>query len=122
MSFEQHIQQWVELDNQLRIVNDTAKKLRQERNNTENTIIKHIETNNLTNATIAISDGKLSFAAVKHTPTLSLKYVEECLVKCVPNKEQIEIIMNCIKNSREIKYTPDIKRSYTNKNFKKSAS
>jgi len=114
MSFEQQIQQWVSLDNQLRIVNDTAKKLRQERNNTENTIMKHIETNNLTNATIAISDGKLSFCAVKHTPTLSLKYVEECLVKCIQNKEQVEIIMNCIKNSREIKYTPDIKRSYKN--------
>ena len=42
-----------------------------------------------------------------------LEYIEECLLKCISNEEQVKGVMKVIKDSREYKYTPDIKR-YTN--------
>ena len=113
MSFEGNIKKWVSLDNQIKSMNDKIKNMRDEKNSTEESILEYIETNNLKNATINISDGKLRFTTTKQTPPLTLKYVEECLLKCIQNEEQVTALMKVIKDSREFKYTPDIKR-YTN--------
>ncbi len=113
MSFENNIKKWVSLDNQIKSMNDKIKNMRDEKNSTEESILEYIETNNLKNATINISDGKLRFTTTKQTPPLTLKYIEECLLKCISNEEQVKAVMKVIKDSREYKYTPDIKR-YTN--------
>ncbi len=51
---------------------------------------------------------------VKQTNPLTLKYVDECLGKCIKNPEQVKLIMNYIKESRNSKIIPDIKRFYAN--------
>lgn len=112
MSFEENVKKWVALDNQIRILNDKAKELKENRNDTENAIMKYVETNKLTNATVNISDGKLRFVTNKQTAPLTLKYVEDCLKKCINNNDQVQQIMDFIKESREVKISPDIKRSY----------
>lgn len=61
MSFDQCIQKWVAVDNQIRLLNDKTKELKQERNNTEEVILKYVDTNGLNNAVVNISDGKLNF-------------------------------------------------------------
>jgi len=114
MSFDQYIQKWVAVDNQIRLLNDKTKELKQERNNTEEVILKYVDTNGLNNAVVNISDGKLKFGQSRQVSPLTLKYVESCLAKCIKNQEQVDIIMKCIKESREIKYDPDIKRTYMN--------
>ena len=114
MSFEQSIQQWVLLDNQIKKLTDKVKELRELKNNQSETILQHVETNNLSNATVQISDGKLKFASLRQTTPLTFKFVEDCLNKCIGNSEQVEKIINFIKESREIKYIPDIKRTYAN--------
>jgi hypothetical protein len=110
MSFEENIKKWVVIDNQLKTVNEQVKKLREEKNTTEETIMHYVETNKLSNATINITNGKLRFVNTKQTPPLTLKYVEECLQKCITNGAQIKQIMQVIKDSREVKYSADIKR------------
>ena len=114
MSFEENIQKWVSLDNQLRSLHDKTKQLREDKNNIENGIIKYVDTHNLQNSVVKITDGKLKFTMVKQTNPLTLKYVDECLGKCIKNPEQIKLIMNFIKDSRASKNIPDIKRFYTN--------
>ena len=59
MSFEGQIQQWVSLDNQLKQLNEKVKDLRDKRNNLEENITTYASENNLSNATVKISDGKL---------------------------------------------------------------
>ena len=59
MSFENQIQQWVQLDNQLKQLNEKTKELREKRNDLEGKITNYASTNNLSNATVQISDGKL---------------------------------------------------------------
>ena len=112
MSFENQIQHWVSLDNQIKKLNDQIKELRDTRNNLEQNIIQYASSNNLSNSTIQISDGKLKFVNTKQTSPLTLKFVEECLAKCIKSEDQVNQIMTYIKDSREVKYVPDIKRYY----------
>ena len=110
MSFEENIKKWVALDNQIKTVNERVKQMRDEKNTLEEGILGYVETNKLTNATVNISDGKLRFVTAKQTAPITLKYVEECLLKCIGNQNQVIQIMKIIKDSREVKYTADIKR------------
>ena len=114
MSFEEQIKSWVSIDNEIRVQNDILKKLRAKRNDTGDSIIQYVETENLHNATIKISDGKLRFMETKQQMPLTLQFVRKCLSDCIERKEEVEKIMEYIKDSRDVKIISNIKRSYTN--------
>ena len=114
MSFEENIKQWVSLDNEIKILTDKVKELRELKQNHSEIILQHVETNNLSSATVQISDGKLKFTPNRQTTPLTFTFVEKCLNKCIGNPEQVKQIITFIKESREVKYTPDIKRTYVN--------
>jgi len=114
MSFEQQIQQWVTIDNQMKILNDKMKELRDKKNNISQEINTYIETSQLSDASVKISDGQLKFIKVKETQQLTFKYLETCLSEIIKNEEQVKKIIEYIKNKREVKYVPEIKRLYNN--------
>ena len=114
MSFEQHIQQWISVDNQMKQLTDKIKELRDKKNTLNDAIFNHVETSNLSNATVQISDGKLKFIKTKDTQQLTFKYLETCLHEIIKNEEQVNKIVDYIKNKRDIKYVPEIKRFYNN--------
>lgn len=114
MSFEQNIQQWVSIDNQMKLLNDKMKELREKKNVISEQINSHIETSQLNNVSIKISDGQLKFINVKETQPLTFKYLETCLSEIIKNEEQVKKIVEYIKNKREVKYVPEIKRLYNN--------
>jgi len=114
MNFEQQIQQWVTIDNQMKILGDKMKELREKKNTISEQINTHIETTELSNATVKINDGQLKFVKVKETQQLTFKYLETCLSEIIKNEEQVKKIVDYIKNKREVKYVPEIKRLYNN--------
>jgi len=114
MSFEQQLQQWVAIDNQMKTLNDRMKELRDKKNVLSQNINTHIETNNLSDSSVKLSDGQLKFVKVKDTQQLTFKYLETCLREIIKNEEQVTKIVEYVKNKREIKYVPEIKRLYTN--------
>jgi hypothetical protein len=114
MSFEQQIQQWVAIDNQMKILNDKMKELRDKKNNISEQINTHIENVQLANSSIKIGDGQLKFVKVKETQQLTFKYLETCLSDIIKNEEQVKKIIEYIKDKREVKYVPEIKRLYNN--------
>ena len=114
MSFEQHIQQWVSIDNQMKQLTDKMKELRDKKNTLNDAIFNHVENSNLSNATLQISDGKIKFIKTKDTQVLTFKYLETCLHEIIKNEDQVNKIIDYIKNKREIKYVPEIKRFYNN--------
>jgi len=114
MSFENQIQQWVHIDNQLKSVNEKVKELREKKNSISEKINNHIEENQLNNAAVKISDGQLKFVKIKETQPLTFKYLETCLSEIIKNEEQVKKIVEYIKNKREVKYIPEIKRFYYN--------
>jgi hypothetical protein len=112
---ESNIKKWVSLDNEIKQANEKLKKLRESRNDTSVDILNYIHENELDNATIKISDGQLKFAQVKQQNPLTYKFINECLKKCINNEEQVELIMNFIKDQRESKVQTEIKRHYFDK-------
>jgi len=114
MNFENQIQQWVSLDNQIKNLNDQVKELRDKRNNLEQNITNYASNNNLSNTTVQISDGKLKFVNTKVQEPLTFKYLEKVLAEVIKNESQVEIIMNHLKQKRSIKISPEIKRIFNN--------
>jgi uncharacterized protein YoxC len=111
-SFEKNIQKWVSIDNQIKILNEKTKELRDEKNDLLEDINVYIETNKLNNASIDISDGKLKFVQSKTTQPLTLKFVENCLSNIIQDSKQVTQIMKYIKDKREKKEISEIKRYY----------
>jgi hypothetical protein len=114
MSFENKIQQWVQLDNQLKQLNEKTKELREKRNQLETNLTTYVETNNLSNSIIPITDGKLKFSNSKVPEPLTFKYLEKTLGEVIKNENQVKLIMEHIRQKREIKVVPEIKRFSNN--------
>jgi hypothetical protein len=89
------------------------KELRDKKNTISEQINTHIETNQI-NSVVKLSDGQLKFVKVKETQPLTFKYLETCLSEIIKNEEQVKKIVEYIKNKREVKYVPEIKRLYNN--------
>ena len=114
MSFEQQVQQWVTIDNQMKLLNDRMKELRDKKNTLSDNINEHIENSNLSNSSVKLSDGQLKFVKVKDTQQLTFKYLETCLHEIIKNDEQVNKIVEYVKNKSEVKYVSEIKRLYSN--------
>ena len=114
MSFENQIQQWVSLDNQLKQLNEKVKELRDKRNHLEENITNYASENNLSNATVKISDGRLKFTNTKVPEPLTFKYLERSLGEVIKNESQVNLIMEHLKQKRIIKIVPEIKRFSNN--------
>ena len=114
MSFEKQIQEWVAIDNQMKVYSDKMKELRDKKNELSEQINTFVETSQLSNSTVKINDGQIKFVKVKETQQLTFKYLETCLSEIIKNEEQVKKIVEYIKNKREVKYVPEIKRVYNN--------
>ena len=114
MSFENQIQQWVSLDNQLKQLNEKVKELRDKRHHLEENITNYASQNNLSNATVKISDGRLKFTNTKVPEPLTFKYLERSLGEVIKNESQVNLIMEHLKQKRTIKVVPEIKRFSNN--------
>ena len=112
--FQNNIKQWVTIDNNIKTLSDNIKDLKSERSEISDNILNFVEKENLNSTTIQINDGALKFTKTKQTSNLTLSYIKECLSKCISNEEDVNTIMDVIKNSRESKYSNEIKRSYKN--------
>lgn len=114
MSFENQIQQWITIDNQIKLLNEKMKDLRDKKNELSSNLTNYAKNNNLSNSTIQIGDGKLKFINTKQTEPLTLKYLEKTLGEVIKNESQVRTIMEYIKSKRESKIVPEIKRYFNN--------
>jgi hypothetical protein len=111
--FIENIKRWVVLDTQIKTINEKTKIIRETKQNITNEICEYIEKNNLHNRKIEISDGNIKFYEKKEYSPLTYNYIEESLHKIIPNKEHVEYIIQYLKDNREIKTSPDIRRTFT---------
>lgn len=110
-AFEAQIKQWVLLDNQLKELNERTKEAREKRRKLEESLTTYASTNNLSNSTIQIGGGtKLKFATANVAEPLTFKYLEKALSQVIRNPTQVKQIVDHVKQNREIKTVPEIKR------------
>lgn len=114
MSFDNKIQQWVQIDNQIKKLNEQAKQLREQRNTLETNLTNYAKSNNISNTTIKVNNDKLKFTDTKVPEPLTFKYLEKTLGEIIKNESQVKVIMDHIKQKRSIKIVPEIKRFSNN--------
>jgi hypothetical protein len=110
MSFENNIQQWVALDNQVKLLNEKIRDLRDKKNTLTNNITNYAISNQLTKSSIQISDGKLKFVDTRVAEPLTFKYLEKTLSEVIKNESQVKTIIEHLKQKREVKVVHEIKR------------
>jgi len=110
--FQNEIKEWVYLDSQSKALNDKLKEIKNKKNEIASEILDFVESNNLSTSTIKISDGKLKFIQNKQPPSLTLAFLENCLMDIFKNENKVKEIIEYIKSKREYKYIPEIKRYY----------
>ena len=111
-AFDKQIQKWIELDNRLKKINNEIKITREMKNDLEASIMETVNNKKLLNTTLSTTDGRLRFIETKTSNPLSLTFVEQCLHEIIPNASQVQHILKYIKEKREIKINPEIKRYY----------
>jgi hypothetical protein len=114
MNFENQIKEWVSIDNELKKLNEKTKELREKRSNLENNITSYANSNNLSNASVKIGDGRLKFVNTNVTEPLTFKYLERSLGEVIKNESQVKLILEYIKKNRSVKVVPEIKRFSNN--------
>ena len=111
-NLEKSIQKWVELDNEMKLLNEQVKDLRTRKNDMEDKIIDYVNEHDMNNNIVNITDGKLKFCETKQTMPITLGFLEKCLGDIISNQNQVKQIMEYIKGKREHKVVPEIKRYY----------
>jgi len=108
--FKKNIKEWVSLDNELRLLNEHVKELRDKRNSINEDIIRYVETNQLNSSTIQLSDGSLKFVMQKAYAPLTYTFLQETLKNILPENE-VKKIIEYIKQNRITTPSTSIKRS-----------
>jgi hypothetical protein len=112
----ENIQKWALVDSQLKKITEKSKEYRAVKSELANKICTYMQENNMQNTKIDTSNGNIKIFEKKDYSALTFGYVEECLGKIIPDKSHVEFIIKYLKDSREIKTQPDLRRTY-NKNI-----
>jgi DNA repair ATPase RecN len=113
-NFENQIKHWVQVDNELKELQEQTKELREKKNMLEKNLITYATLNSLSNSSIQVNNDKVKFANTKVIEPLTFRYLEKTLGEIIKNENQVKIIMDHIKQKREIKIVPEIKRFSNN--------
>ena len=110
--FIENVQKWVLIDNQLKIVNEKTKKMREMKHTLSEDICKYMNENNLVNKKIGITNGELRVVEKKDYSPLSYGYIEKKLEEIIPDKSNVEFIIQYLKDNREITVSQEIRGNY----------
>jgi uncharacterized protein YllA (UPF0747 family) len=113
--FAEDIKKWVTLDTQLKVVHEKTKQMREMKSDLQIKIYDYMEKANLLDKKIGIHDGELRFVEKKEQTTLSFGYIERCLGQILSEKEQVDYILQYLKEKRETQVVKELRRTYTKK-------
>ena len=103
MNFEQEINEWINLDNEIKRLTEHITKLKDRKTNLHDKIISYAKHKKI---------DKLKYVLTNTFQPLTFTYVNKCLSEIIKNENQVKQIINYIKQKREIKVIEDIKRIY----------
>ena len=95
--------QFLQIDNRIKELNDQLRNLREKRNLVEAHIIKH-----------NLQHSQCKIVETKHAEPITFRYLEKSLGEIIPDKDQVEQIITYLKDKRETKKVPDLRRVYRN--------
>jgi hypothetical protein len=101
------VRRWTILDTMLKRIQEKTKEMRVEKQELTETICQIMTENNLHRKKIAIR----MYEKNDYTP-LSYGYLEECLGEIIEDKNQVEYVLQYLKDHRETKTSFDLRRTY----------
>ena len=110
--FVEKIRRWVLLDNQLKMIHEKTKEIREEKNGLNTEICHYLETNQMKYRKIGIHDGEIKMHEKKEYSPLSFSFLEKHLGKIMTDENQLHAVLEYLKENREIKLSNELKRSY----------
>jgi len=111
--FIENIKKWVLIDSQIKVVNEKMKKIKETKESLLDEIIEYATENHIDHKKIEITDGELRFYEKKEYQPLSYHFLEENLGKIIKNKEQVDKIIEFLRENRKVTSYIDIKRTYS---------
>ena len=109
-SLEKYVQKWVLVDNQLTILQEKIKTMREWKKKLNEKIMEIMVEQKIEHKILSIPNGELSLQEKREYSSLSYGFIEECLDEMIPNKEKVDIIMDYLRDHREIKTVKEIRR------------
>lgn len=109
--FINNIKKWVALDNQIKQLNTTISKYRNDKQELTSNICEYMDENSLLEKKIEISNGNLKVYEKKDYTPLTFQYVEQCLHDIIKNEDQVHMIVQYLKQNRDITTSYDIRRN-----------
>jgi hypothetical protein len=109
--FTKNIKSWVQIDTQLKLINEHIKPLREKKSSLIKDIAEYVQNNQLQKKRIEITDGSLGFYEKKEYSALTYGYIEKCLGEIISDKKNVEYIITYLREHREVKKGFDIRRS-----------
>jgi hypothetical protein len=123
-TLEQCIQKWVSIDDQLKELQEKLKPLREMKHKLMNHIEQSLKEKKWINRVIEMnysgggmgkestppSNILLKMVERKEYGSLTYGYVEKCLQEIIPEKSQVDFIIQYLKEHREIKNVSEFKR------------
>ncbi len=103
MSFEQEIDEWINIDIEIKRLSEYINNLKERKTIIQDKIIS--------NAKHKKSD-KIKYILTNTFQPLTFTYINKCLNEIIKKDDQVKQIINYIKQKREIKVIEDIKRIY----------
>lgn len=108
--FIEDVKRWALIESQLKIVNEKTKKMREMKHELSEKICNYMSETN--NSKIKLSDGEIRLYDKKEYSPLTFGYIENKLANIISDKEQLEYVIQYLKENREITTSPEIKRTY----------
>lgn len=109
-TLEKYVQKWVLVDNQLNILQEKIKTMREWKKKLNEKITEMMVDQQIEHKIFSIPNGELSLQEKKEYSSLSFGFIEECLDEIISDKEKVDTILDFLKDHREIKIVKEIRR------------
>jgi hypothetical protein len=107
--FSSNIKEWNILDKKIKVLQENLNTLKNQKTIIKENIINYVENNNLNNAVIKVDNNQLRFIKYKQVQPLTFKFLKNCLDDCIEDSSQVDLLIEYIKNQRDIIEYLDIK-------------
>lgn len=107
LALQSKLKEWVEYDNQQHSLNEKLNEIRSKKKEISEEIFRL--TNNM-DVKVKMNDEKIHITKTNVQQPLTFKYLQSSLSNIIKNESQLEQTIRYIKENREVKVVPEIKR------------
>lgn len=111
-SIQTYMEKWIAVETQLNVLQEKTKTMREWKKKLSDKIAEYMQENNMSSKKSDQGEWKLQERT--EYSTLSFAYVEDCLRELIPEEDQVDFVMDYLRDHREA--TKKIEVKYKKKN------